>query len=184
MAKNSQKGNRERAARRRAALAARGIRPVQVLAPEAAHFLIRQAAGLMTRDGDPLEPHAALRQAGGTNEREPEGGLPNLVAELDAAKARIAEIESQAEALRVEIEAGERQRQALETERDAARAAEAAEREKAQAGANEAQKAIKRATEALQQAKRADAAIHRVKTLPGIRGRLVRWLVGPRAVQR
>ena len=175
MAKNSRDGNRERAARRRAALAERGIRPIQVLAPEQAHPLLKQAASLMTRDDDPLEPRAALRRAGGANEPEPGEASPGLAAELEAAKARIAEIERQAEEVRVIADAtAERQRQALEIER-----------ERAQASAEEAQKATiaaqateGRATEALRRAERAEATIRQVKALPGIKGRLVRLLVG------
>ena len=175
MAKNSKDGNRERAARRRAALAERGIRPIQVLAPEAAHPLIRQAAILMTRDDDPLEPRSALRRAGGANEPEPGEASPALAAELEAAKARIAEIERQAEArLAIVIAAAERRRQVLE-----------AEQEKAQASAEEAQKAVRsaqaaedRAAEALRRAEKAEAAIRQAKALPGIKGRLVRFLAG------
>ena len=175
MAKNSKDGNRERAARRRAALAERGIRPIQVMAPEAAHPLIRQAATLMARDDDPLEPRAALRRAGGANEPEPGEASPGLAAELEAAKARIADIEHQAEArLAIVIEAAERRRRALETEQ-----------EKAQASAEEALKATRaaqvaegRATEALRRAEKAEAVIRQAKNLPGLKGHLVRFLVG------
>ena len=173
MAKNSKDGNRERAARRRAALAERGIRPIQVLAPEAAHPLIRQAAILMTRDDDPLEPRSALRRAGGANEPEPGDASPGLAAELEAAKARIAEIERQAEVrLAMVIDAAERRRKALE-------------REKAQASAKEAQKAAKavqdaegRAAAALQRAEKAEATIQQAKAMPGLKGRLIRLLAG------
>ena len=173
MAKNSKDGNRERAARRRAALAERGIRPIQVLAPEAAHPLIRQAAILMTRDDAPLEPRAALRQAGGANEPEPGEASPGLAAELEAAKARIAEIERQAEArLAMVIDAAERRRKALE-------------REKAQASAEEARKAVKavqdaegRTTAALRRAEKAEATIRQAKAMPGLKGRLIRLLAG------
>lgn len=67
--------------------------------------------------------------AGGANELDEADASHELRAELEAAKARIAQIEREAEAQRVEIEAeAERQRQALEAERDAAKAAEVAER--------------------------------------------------------
>ena len=79
MAKNSREGNQSRKKRYYEALAERGIRPVQVLAPESAHPLIRQAATLMTRDEAPLEPRAALRRAGGANEPEPVGASPTWV---------------------------------------------------------------------------------------------------------
>jgi chromosome segregation ATPase len=153
MAKNSKEGNRTRTARRREALAERGIRPVQVLAPESAHPLIRQAAGLMTRDDDPLEPRAALRLTGGSNEPDEADDSPELHAELAAAKARIAQIEADAE----------RQRKALEAERDAAKSAEAAEREKAQAAATEVKEAKDQAEEALGQAGEAKAALQGAK---------------------
>ena len=173
MVKNSKDGNRERAARRRAALAERGIRPIQVLAPEQAHPLLKQAASLMTRDDDPLEPRAALRRAGGANEPEPGEASPGLAAELEAAKARIAEIERQAEArLAIVIEAAERRRLALE-------------QEKAQASTTEAQKAVKavqdaegRAAEALRRAEKAEATIRQAKAMSGLKGRLVRFLAG------
>ena len=182
MAKNSRDGNRERAARRRAALAERGIKQISLMAPEQAHPLLKQAADLMTRDDVPLEPRAALRQAGGANQPEPGELSFDLIAELDAAKAQI---ERQAEAQRIEIEAEKRQRQVLEVERDAARKAEAAEREKAHATAKEARAATRtareaqeQAREALRRAEKAETAIRHAKALPGVRGRLVRWLVG------
>jgi multidrug efflux pump subunit AcrA (membrane-fusion protein) len=185
MVKNSREGNQNRNKRYREALAARGIRPVQVLAPEGAHQLIRQAAGLMTLDDDPLDPRAAFRKIGGANEPDNAYAVPEMVAELEAAKVRIMQIEHEAEAQRLEIEAEKRQRQALEAERDAARAAETAEREKAQATATEAQAAARtaqeaqeRATEALGQAEKAETTIRQARSLPGVRGRLVRWLAG------
>lgn len=176
MAKNSREGNRERTARRRAALAERGIRPVQVLAPEGAHPLIRQAASLMIRDDDPLEPRAALRRAGGANQPEPGEASPDLIAELDAAKARIAEIEREAAARRTEIEAAERQRQALEAERDAARASEVEAREKVAAGARLVLEAQEQAIEAKREVGRAWAPVRRLKRMSGLRGRLARWI--------
>ncbi len=91
MAKNSAEGNKARTARYRAGLAARGIRPVQVLAPEAAHALLKQAAELMTREQDPLGPHQALRKVGGANDPEEASGPAEreqaLAADLEAAKA-------------------------------------------------------------------------------------------------
>lgn len=179
MVKNSQEGNRVRTARRREALAERGIRPVQVLAPESAHPLIRQAAVLMTRADDPMEPRAALRRVGGSNEPEADGAAAGLLAELEAARNRIAEMERQAEARRVIVaQAVERRSQTLEAERDAARAAETAEREKALAAVTTAQEAEFQAKEASRRAKKAETAIRQAKALPGLKGRLVRWLAG------
>ena len=141
---------------------------MQVFAPEEAHWLIRQAARLMTRDDEPLDPRAALLKIGGANEPDEAHVVPEMVAELGAAKVRIMQIEREAEARRVEIEVNKRQRQTLEAEQDAARAAEAAKCEKAQ----------ERATEALRRAEKAEIAIRQTKNLPGVRGRLVRWLAG------
>lgn len=94
MAKNSAEGNKARTARYRAGLAARGIRSVQVLAPEAAHALLKQAAELMTREQDPLDPRQALRKVGGANDADKAGDLDGreqaLVANLEAAKAELA----------------------------------------------------------------------------------------------
>ena len=175
MAKNSKDGNRERAARRRAALAERGIKQVLLMAPERAHPLLKQAASLMTRDDDPLGPRAALRRAGGANEPEPGAASPGLTAELEAAKARIAEIERQAEAQRVMADdAAERHRRALEVEQEKAQASA----EEAQKAAISAQVAEGRAAEALRRAEKAEAAIRQAKAMPGIKGRLVRFLAG------
>ena len=165
MAKNSRDGNRERAARRRAALAERGIKQILLMAPERAHPLLKQAATLMTRDDDPLEPRAALRRAGGANEPEPGEASPGLAAELEAAKARIAEIERQAEArLAIVIEAAERRRLALEKE--------------AQKAVKAVQDAEGRAAAALQRAEKAEATIQQAKAMPGLKGRLIRLLAG------
>lgn len=172
MAKNSLEGNRDRVARHRKAQAERGIRALQVMAPQEAHSLIRQAVQLMNRSEAPVEPRAALRRIGGANEPEEAEALSVLAAELEAAKRQITQIEMTAK----------RQRQALEAERDAFRAAEC---EKAQAAATEAEAAAKtaqaaqeRATEALGRAERAETAIQQARSLPGIRGCLVRWLAG------
>lgn len=175
MAKNSREGNRERTAKRRSVLAEQGIRPVQVLAPESAHPLIRQVAGLMTRSKDPVEPRAAFRRVGGANDVELDDASQISMAELEAARSRIAEFELDAEKRRAEIEAIEQHMQALQAERDAAMRAQVSEREKAQIAVTDAQK---RALETLQRAEKAEVAIQRAKTLPGMRGRLVRWLAG------
>ena len=94
MAKNSAEGNKARTARYRAGLAARGIRPVQLLAPEAAHALLKQAAELMTREQDPLDPQQALRKVGGTNDAEGASGPAEreqaLAADLEVARTGLA----------------------------------------------------------------------------------------------
>ena len=182
MVKNSREGNRERATRRRAELGNRGVEQFQVIAPPEAKQLIREAAKLMTRDIEPMEPRAALRRAGGANEPSEADSAPELRTELEAMKSQMNQT---AEMRRLEIEAEKHQRQALEAERDAARVAEAAEREKAQATATEAQAAARtaqeaqeRATEVLGRAEKAEMVIRQVRSLPGVSGRLVRWLAG------
>lgn len=186
MAKNSREGNRERAARRRGGLAARGLEQFQVVAPSEAKPLIRQAAGLMIRETDPIEPRSALRQVGGANEPDPDS-------ELEAMRERV--IAGQ----QAEIEALERQRKALAAERDAAGAAEAAALEDARLASEEvrkardlgrkameraeaahmrAEKAREQAAGALERAKKAEATVRRARMLPGLRGRLLRWIAG------
>ena len=162
-------------------MAKRGIKQILLMAPAPAHPLLKQAVALMTRDNDPLEPRAALRRAGGAN--EPDSGTAS--ADLVAVHARLAAIEQQ--------------RWALAADRDAARAAEAAALEAARLAVAEghrtaqiaqeaqdraetahqrAEKARERVTEALQRAEKAEAAIQQAKSLPGLKGRLVRFLAG------
>ena len=176
----------ERNKRYRTGLEERGIKAFQVVAPETAKGLFRRAAELMTRDNDPMEPRQAMRLVGGANEPELGEGAPALLAELDAARNLIAAVERDAEKRRSEIEEqAEARERALQVERDAAKAAEAAGRTKIQAAILEAQEAAKtaqeaqgRATEATERAEKAEATIRQAKTLPGLKGRLVRWLAG------
>ena len=95
MAKNSAEGNKARTARYRAGLAERGIRPVQLYAPEGGHALLRQAAGLMIREQDPLEPRQAMRQASGANNPGEENG--------DGEEQALAAVAVTMEAVRVEL---------------------------------------------------------------------------------
>lgn len=176
----------ERNKRYRTGLEERGIKAFQVVAPETAKGLFRRAAELMARDDDPMEPRQAMRLVGGANEPEPGDETLALLAELEAARSRIAAVEREAERHRSEIEEqAEARERVFQAERDAARAAEVAEREKVAAIALEAQEATraaqeaqKRTIEALQRAEKAETAIRQAKTLPGIKGRLVRWLAG------
>ena len=46
---------------------ARGICPVQVMAHNGARAMLRRAAGLMTREAEPLEPRTTLRRVAGCN---------------------------------------------------------------------------------------------------------------------
>ena len=159
MAKNSADGNKARTARYRAGLAARGIRPVQLYAPEEAHPLLRQAVRLMTCEHNPLEARRALRQASGANDAEEEGNGPNkernLTAEVEAVRADLA----------VAREAGRR------AEQTALAQAEAAEAEARRA--NNAEQGREAAEAA---AARARAEVERFQSMPGLRGRAIRWL--------
>jgi chromosome segregation ATPase len=172
MAKNSPEGNRERVARHRKSLSERGIKQLQVMAPEAAHDLIRQAVRLMTSHDDPLEPRAALRRAGSANEPELGEASTELLAELETTRHRLTAVEREAEKQRAEIETQAKARERiLQAERDAARAAEAESK-------SEAHGATRAAQEATERAEKAETAIRQAKALPGIKGRLVRWLAG------
>ncbi len=160
-------------------LAERGIKPFQVIAPEETRDLFRKAASLMTRDDDPMEPRAAFRLVGGANEPELHEPVAALLNELEAARSRIMEIEHKAEERLSEIEAlAETRERALQAERDAAKAVGAKSQSEAQEAARAAQEERERATEAAGRAERAEAVIFKAKTMPGIKGRLVRWLAG------
>lgn len=147
MAKNSAEGNKARTARYRAGLAARGIRPVQVFAPEAAHALLKQAAELMTREQDPLDPRQALRKVGGANDADKAGGSDGkgqaLIANLEAVEAELA-------ALREESRQSE-QRAAAQAGLAAAEAKRAEAAESVAAVAQEAERAARGAAAELRQ---------------------------------
>jgi len=177
MAKNSAEGNKARTARYRAGLAERGIRPVQLYAPEAAHALLRQAAGLMIREQDPLEPRQALRQASGAN--DPEQGHGGQDGRGEALAAAVAAVE----AVRAELaEAREAKRQAEQRADAQAKAARAAEGGTFAALARVevaewAQAALADKLRAAQAAvAQAEAEVGRFQKAPGLRGRVVRWL--------
>ncbi len=181
MAKNSAEGNKARAARYRAALAARGIHPVQLLAPETSHALLKQAVGLMTREQDPLEPRQALRQASGANDPGEaasfaDAGAQDLAAEIEAVRKELAAAQEAerltqqralagTEAARVEAKRAE----TAEDEATLARAREAAAIVRAE-GAERKQEAA----EAIAAQARAEA--DRFQKVPGLRGRVVKWL--------
>ena len=174
MAKNSAEGNKERTARYRAGLAARGIRPVQLYAPEGAHGLLRQAVGLMSREQDPLEPRQAMRQASGAN--DPGEGHDDQSQERQALAVAVEAVRAElAEAKNAERQAEQRaltQAEAarIATEGTAAALARAEMAERAQADlADEL-----RAAEAVAVQARAEAK--RLQQAPGLRGRVVRWL--------
>jgi hypothetical protein len=89
--------------------------------------------------------------ASGANSLPPD---PEIAAELAEARAKIEQIEAEAA----------QQRNIWEAEREAARESQA--------------KAQERIVEALQRAEKAEAAIRQAKAMPGLKGRLVRWLAG------
>lgn len=176
MAKNSAEGNKARTARYRAGLAERGIRPVQLYAPEAAHALLRQAAGLMSREQDPLEPRQAMRQASGAN--DPGHG------DEDRGKQALAAVVATAEAVRVELaEAREAERQTAQRALAQAEAARAAV--EGMAAATSRVEAAERAQALLAdklQAAEATAAhaqgmANRFQQARGLRGHIIRLLV-------
>jgi len=175
MAKNSAEGNKARTARYRAGLAERGIRPVQLYAPEGAHALLRQAAGLMTREQDPLEPRRALRQASGANDSgegsdDPSGREQALDAAVEAIRAELAaarDAERQAEQRALA------QAEAAKIAEDGAAAA-LARAETAEQARESAARELE-AAEAAAALARAEAG--RFQKAPGLRGRVVRWLV-------
>jgi chromosome segregation ATPase len=120
-----------------------------------------------------------MRALGGANAPELGEASVELLAELDATRNRIAKIEQEAAERRAEIEALAATRErALRAERDAAKAAEAEMQSKSNEATKAAQEERDRAIEAVGRAERAETAIRQAKTMPGIRGRLVRWLAG------
>ncbi|HQT90347.1 MAG TPA: hypothetical protein PK677_17745 [Acidiphilium sp.] len=185
---NKQTSDAERQKRRRQRLADVGIKPMTVQFPEPDRFLVRDLSRRVL-DGQPIRQ--AMRVLSGVNEPETDASPVELLVELDAARNRIAEVEREAEKRRVEIEERDELLRAahdravhLQAERDAARAAEVEGRAKidavtveAKEAATAAQEAQGRATEALQRAVKAETAFRQAKTMPGIKGWLVRWLV-------
>jgi chromosome segregation ATPase len=165
------KTSRERKQRMRAKREAAGVAQVSGWVPAARRAYAREVLKAVANGANSLPPDPELSAALDAAKSD----LAAAHAEIEAAKAQIAQVEMTAE----------RQRQALEADRDAARAAEATEREKtqatameAQAAARTAQEAQERATEALGRAEKAETAIQQARSLPGVKGRLVRWLAG------
>jgi len=158
---------RERKQRMRARREADGMAQVSGWVPAARRAYAREVLRAVAEGANSLPPD------------------PELAAALDTVrddltKAR-AEIEAREELLRA---AHDREVQ-LQAERDAARAAEAEGLAKVQEATSEAAEAARaaqeereRATEAAARAEKAEAAMRQAKTLPGVRGRLVRWLAG------
>ncbi|OYV99677.1 MAG: hypothetical protein B7Z58_18105 [Acidiphilium sp. 37-64-53] len=124
-------------------------------------------AELMIREGDPLAPHAAFRKVGGANDPD----MQVVTDELAATRLASQVAAARAAALEAELDVAKKAT-TTEQKRNAAIVAKAQISEKVAADAQ------KRAEEALGRAKKAEIAVRQVKTLPGIKGRLVRWLVG------
>lgn len=179
---------RQRSERLRARRGEAGLAQVSGWVPKERRAYAREVLEALARGANSLPP-------------DPEQDASLEAAQIETDRARAAEADAQAalvqakehgqvltaqlDATRAEIEAEKRQRLALEAERDAARAAETAERKKAQTTATEAQAATRsaqeaqeRAVEALGRAEQAETAIRKARNLPGIKGRLVRWLAG------
>jgi hypothetical protein len=173
---DKQTGDAERQKRRRQRLADVGIKPMTVHFPEPDRPLVRDLSRRVL-DGQPIRQ--AMRALGGANEPGLGEASVELLAELDAARNRIAEVEREAAERHAKIEALAATRErAFQAERDAAKAAEAEMRSEAQETARSARDERNRATEAVRRAERAEAAIRQAKAIPGIKGRLVRWLAG------
>jgi hypothetical protein len=134
----------------------------------------REAAGMAQISGwVPAARRSYARQvlkavAEGANSLPPD---PEMTAALEVTQAELA-------AARMAIEAGEQRGRALQTECDAAMATWASERDKGRVATQAAQTAQELATEALRRAEKAETIIRQTRNLPGVRGRLVRWLTG------
>ncbi len=120
--------------------------------------------------------------AEGANSLPPD---PEMAAALDVVRTDLSRAHAEIEARDAALQAARDREARLEAERDAARAAEVIEREKgatiaveAQDAARAAHEAKERTTEALQRAEKAEAVIRQAKAMPGLKGRLVRWLTG------
>ncbi|MDD2878304.1 MAG: hypothetical protein PHT60_14190 [Acidiphilium sp.] len=113
---------------------------------------------------------------GGANEPEPGEAAAEMYDELQTAQRRIAAVEREVNKWRIEVETVEARERALQGERDDARVAEAAEREKRRIAISEAENSARAAQAAQERAEAAEIAIKQAKALPGIKGRLIRWL--------
>jgi chromosome segregation ATPase len=176
----------QRSKRLRAKRGEAGLAQVSGWVPKERRAYARKVLEALARGANSLPPdpeQAAALEATRIEADRARAAEADAQAALVQAKEHGQVLTAQLDATRAEIEAEKRQRQALEAERDAARAAEAAEREKAQATATEAQAAARiaqdaqeQATEALGRAEKAETVIRQARSLPGLRGRLVRWL--------
>lgn len=147
------KGARERKQRMRARREAEGLSQVSGWVPAARRAYAREVLKAVAAGANSLPPD------------------PELAAALDAARLALTDAQAAiAERDRLLGASVDRAEQ-LQAVLDAARAAEAAMQ-------SEVQEERERATEATGRAGRAEAVILKAKTLPGIKGRLLRWLAG------
>ncbi len=154
------KGSRERKQRMRARREAEGLSQVSGWVPTARRAYAREVLKAVASGANSLPPD------------------PELAATLDAARLAL----SDAQAVIVErdglLRASVERAQQLQAERDAARATEAAMQSETQEAVRAAQEERGRATEAVERAEKAEAAIRQAKAMPGVKGRLIRWLLG------
>jgi len=179
---------RQRSERLRAKRGEAGLAQVSGWVPKERRAYAREVLEALARGANSLPPdpeQAAALEAAQIEVGRARAAEADAQAALVQAKEQGQILTSQLNATHVEMEVEKRQRLALEAERDAAMAAEAAERKKAQMTAAEAraatrsaQEAQKQATEALERAEQAETVIRKARNLPGIKGRLVRWLAG------
>ncbi len=158
---------RERKQRMRARREADGMAQVSGWVPAARRAYAREVLRAVAEGANSLPPD------------------PELAAALDTVRDDLAKAQAEIEAREELLRAAHDREVQLQAERDAARAAEAEGRAKidvatveAKDAAKDAREAQERATEALQRAEKAETAIRQAKTMPGIKGRLVRWLAG------
>lgn len=147
------KTSRERKQRMRARRDAEGMAQVSGWVPSARRAYAREVLRAV---------------AGGANSLPPD---PELAAALDTLRDDLTKA-------RAELEVANARERALQADLDAARASEAEGQVKVQATTLEVREATKAAQAAMQRAEAAETAIGQAKGLPGIKGRLVRWLAG------
>jgi chromosome segregation ATPase len=151
---------RQRKQRLRARREAEGMAQISGWVPAARRAYAREVLQAVAKGANSLPPDPELAAA--------------LRAAHEALTRAQAELTAQEEALN-DLRVA---KAAVEAERDAAKAAEDAAQGKAQAAIEAAAAAQERVTETLGRAQTAEAAIQQVRSLPGLKGRLVRWLAG------
>lgn len=149
---------RERKQRMRARREADGMAQVSGWVPAARRSYAREVLRAVAEGANSLPPD------------------PELAAALDTVRDNLTKAQAEIEAHEELLRAAHDREVQLQAELDAARAAEAASQLETQDAARAAQAERERAKEAQERAEKAEAAIRQAKSLPGIKGRLVRWL--------